>query len=293
MKKIKNQNGLTLLEVIISLAIVSIMVVPVGNMLRMSISTNKKNDVKQHATLLGQEIIEEIDVLNNMDKNRLKFSNIELKAKDFNSNSNLEYYINDYGKSKLNIEISAKLNADLNYDYNYIDTEKNLDGNFNLETNSQNVQIKDAVNDKFIASFNNTSSEPVKFEIIKEESKVKLIINEDRNNIVILSNDVNINSLKIMMYLTNKYVTNDDLNIDIYNNSGIDLELLVKKSYDSKGDVLIENKFGKLTIYNNIRDKEEIEENKIKDLYNINIKIRDNKNILFEGNLNKNIGIID
>ncbi|MDO4926685.1 MAG: prepilin-type N-terminal cleavage/methylation domain-containing protein [Turicibacter sp.] len=54
------RKGLTLIEVIISLALFSLIAIPVFGFANMSVETNKKAELKQQAALLGQSIFEEL-----------------------------------------------------------------------------------------------------------------------------------------------------------------------------------------------------------------------------------------
>lgn len=54
------RKGLTLIEVVISLAIFSLLAIPVAGFINTSVKMNKKAEFKQQATLLGQSILEEL-----------------------------------------------------------------------------------------------------------------------------------------------------------------------------------------------------------------------------------------
>lgn len=58
MKKVK--KGMTLLEVVISLAIIAIMIIPLMNSLLTAVRANKKGEEVQDAKLLGQQFIEKL-----------------------------------------------------------------------------------------------------------------------------------------------------------------------------------------------------------------------------------------
>ncbi|MGL4454007.1 MAG: type IV pilus modification PilV family protein [Sarcina sp.] len=58
MKKVK--KGMTLLEVVISLAIIAIMIIPLMNSLLTAVRANKKGEEVQNAKLLGQQFIEKL-----------------------------------------------------------------------------------------------------------------------------------------------------------------------------------------------------------------------------------------
>ena len=60
MKKLSKKKGLTLIEIIISLAILSIIVIPLGNLALTSVKMEKDSEVKLRANTVAQQIIEYI-----------------------------------------------------------------------------------------------------------------------------------------------------------------------------------------------------------------------------------------
>ena len=56
----KKKNGATLLEVIIALAIISIMMVPIMNSVLQSVTFNKKSEDLKEAKLIGQQVVENL-----------------------------------------------------------------------------------------------------------------------------------------------------------------------------------------------------------------------------------------
>lgn len=61
---VKNKKGITLLEVVISIAILSIIIVPISMMINTSVKTNKNSESKQQATVIAQKLIEDLKVKN-------------------------------------------------------------------------------------------------------------------------------------------------------------------------------------------------------------------------------------
>lgn len=61
LKKLKQKKkGFTLLEIVIALAVIGIMMIPLGSALFTSVRTNKMGEIKQESKLISQEIIEKI-----------------------------------------------------------------------------------------------------------------------------------------------------------------------------------------------------------------------------------------
>lgn len=87
MKIPSKKKGLTLIEIIISLAILSIVIIPLGNLALTSVRIEKDSEIKLKANTIAQQIIEYIKepsvTLNNIDT-ALKVENLSLT--DFNNN---------------------------------------------------------------------------------------------------------------------------------------------------------------------------------------------------------------
>ncbi|MDZ7548384.1 type IV pilus modification PilV family protein, partial [Clostridium perfringens] len=59
-EKLKAKYGMTLIEVIISVTLLSILVVPLSGLVISSLKTNKGAEHKQKASYIGQKVLEEI-----------------------------------------------------------------------------------------------------------------------------------------------------------------------------------------------------------------------------------------
>ncbi|MCF0239605.1 MAG: prepilin-type N-terminal cleavage/methylation domain-containing protein [Streptococcus gallolyticus] len=120
------KKGVTLLEVIVSVAILAVISVPVGGMLITSVKTNKQVEDKQKAALLGQEILEEIKVVEFDDLGVTKLSNgIEIEKDSVNTDGLITY------KATSNNEVNGfNVSIDLVQDKNSIfgQTVANIEG---------------------------------------------------------------------------------------------------------------------------------------------------------------------
>lgn len=61
---VKNKKGITLLEVVISIAILSIIIVPISMMVITSVKTSNNSQNKQQATVVAQKLIEDLKINN-------------------------------------------------------------------------------------------------------------------------------------------------------------------------------------------------------------------------------------
>ena len=125
------RKGMTLIEVVISLALFSILAIPVAAFVNGSISLNKKAEVKQQASLLGQSVLEELGLISQLyiGENEGLFGSTsvtlkkesdcesalycikELNISDFEVNLNLNP-LNETLSSLYEIEVVIKLNQD-------------------------------------------------------------------------------------------------------------------------------------------------------------------------------------
>ena len=80
------RKGMTLIEVVISLALFSMLSIPVAMFVNTSVSMNKKSELKQQATLLGQSILEELASIDKLlvgINNLFGKGNVEILDADF------------------------------------------------------------------------------------------------------------------------------------------------------------------------------------------------------------------
>lgn len=152
MRKIK--KGATLLEVVIALAIISIMMIPLANGLLASVRFNKSAESIQTAKLLSQQLVEKLKIQNKIEQNStIKFhdTNIELLNK-INTGKNI---------------IPMKSSDDIN--------GFNLSGEIIEESNI--VSINKVYNDKISNNEINDEIEIFIYLDIDENEKVKGYIN--------------------------------------------------------------------------------------------------------------------
>ena len=83
----KKKKASTLLEVIISLALVALLVGPAMNMIVASVKNIQKTKVKEKAELIGKQIVEEIKALDleNLSIGSITLSNNVVLTKDITS----------------------------------------------------------------------------------------------------------------------------------------------------------------------------------------------------------------
>lgn len=103
------RNGFTLIEVIISLAIFSILSIAIFNFINVSVKTNQKSEITQQATLLGQSLLEELGSLNQLkigNNELFGLSNVTIEEENCSNN---QYCINDLNINDFNVDVSMNL----------------------------------------------------------------------------------------------------------------------------------------------------------------------------------------
>ena len=65
-KKIK-RKGYTLLEVILSVALIALLLVPISNMIMTAMKSSKRADIRQDGAVVGQQVLEELKTYDNLD----------------------------------------------------------------------------------------------------------------------------------------------------------------------------------------------------------------------------------
>lgn len=307
--KLKSNKGFSLLEVLVSVTLIGIMIIPITNMVTTSIKTNKKSETKQYATLLGQEILEQLDLLEDGAKyqDNIKQSLITLPSGDLLKGNNLGYYNLYYSLEKkveantYLIEVTLDKNESIDYNYGEIDgdnqdnlqispetvldfkkTSSDINGPIQVVYNSKTYNVKPIIDS------NNTVK--IDLKVMKDEDNLIKSIQLNETEIDIQESNFN---NKLMLNLTKEYTfkSENGLNIDVYNNINPKLELYIKRSYKCDERVYTTNKQGVLKVINNLRDEEEMKTNKIHNFYNIQVKVSKDGNELFKSYANRNLKI--
>lgn len=220
--KAKNK-GLTLVEVVISLAIFSLLAVPVAGFVNSSVKMNKKSEVKQQATLLGQSILEE---LASVDK-------LVVGMNQLFGKSNVEILESDScGGSQFCIKRLELDKFDIDLNFNYLDEEQESSRSI-VATNVKQGLLITVENKDIYGKIQDEQASN-----IEKQDQDELIITIDSNNKVLISNR------RESKYLDGT-LTNGNVLIELQNNN---------KSHELK-KIMINNS-SNLTIYGCIDNKE-------------------------------------
>ncbi len=150
-KKVNKKKGITLIEVIISVALIAILLIPLTNLVMTSIKKNKKAENKQEATNLGQKIVEELKAQDS------------IQLHDFNSTTNKGKYttldgfemtvekVSDPDPSVEKWKMEGKGNHGLTIEANFVKNNK-------VKYNNNKAEVDNLIDSKYAVVIDFTGS---------------------------------------------------------------------------------------------------------------------------------------
>lgn len=297
-RKINAKKGMTLIEVIISVTLLSILIVPISGFMLSSLKNNISSEKKREASYIGQKILEELkayDYINLKEDSEGDYFELLDGDKIYKDSKNnffeAEFERNIYGKSigndKRNLRnYNVKLTIEKDESFKYEDInnlEINNDADYKIDfINGNNITIVNSNVEKV-----NTFSGDIEINITKDSNQFNLGI-YDKNN-----SDTKIDEIKkekksnkILLYMTSSYTI--EPNIEINNDTDEVIYVYVIKQNNFSSTVNIITNKGKIVLL----EEKEISSNNIRDMYIYSVIVRDDKeNILFEGKSSNNINI--
>lgn len=268
---VKKKKAMTLIEVLVSLAIFAIIVVPLGILVTTSVRTNKKSENLQKYSLAAQKIIESIKAQHEAEGS----GNIELNITDTpqymtqmgtttdTSKYNLGYSITgaDIGMGdNVKADITYQRKSDISYQPNEV-TSTTYDATINI-TGTNTFTLSSA-------SISNTYSSKGNIEIVSDDSTIKINNASDSSNIVTLSSITNaVKKVKIINSASN------DVTISADNNStGSDtiLSMYTFKNDSSSGSINCSPESSNVRVYSNLQQI--TDGSNIKGVYDVHVNI--------------------
>ena len=295
----KMKKGLTLIELIISLALLGIIIVPIGGYALGSIKNSLESEKKQKASFIGQRFLEEIKaydeiVLKTSEEGKKYFQLLDgeiiFKEQDSSEVKDEhgvikklpEIYRGNFEKD--NFKLETEIKEDEIFKYNNINNLENItDETFTLNLRASvgiaSLEIKENLTK--VSDFRNdlviTLEENLKIKIDDSLTEQELVSDSSSNN---LKNTIIINIEK--SFSLNK-------KIEIRNKTGKTINIYVVKDKASTGQVNVFATEGSVFINDEIDLYEENIDGK---KFNYSIKVRDKKNkLIFEGNSSSNLNL--
>lgn len=269
------KKGMTLIEAIISVALLSVLIIPISGLVMTSINTNKRAEIKQEATYIGQKLLEEMKVYDEIILGVTKEFQL-LNGQKITKVGESDNFVGKFIVDKYDVELSLNKDNQFVYDNNIVSNEINTNemdvvvefvSNNTIKYNNVNYVISDNLT---IKTPNNDTDE---LEVINGNGTVifKVTKASERKN-------------KILFVINNDF--KGDVNIDFHNERDEEVSIYVKKNSAVTGNLNINAFRGKIRIYNNINNEDK---NKIGNLYNINVVVKNKGNELFKGEVLQNI----
>ena len=301
--KVKAKKGMTLIEVIISVALLAILIVPLSGLVMSSLKNNISAEYRQKASYIGQKVLEElkaydkITLKNDAGKKYFELLDGDEIIQDLKEDSTGNTFKGSYdrtiyggasesaGKDDNLYNVEVKLEKDLNFQYENVNNlDKNNNAAFILNflrdsSNNNIIKIKD----------NSDNSYAISNELIMELDKNSnnlIVYKKNESTPLVTVNKTNVDNNTIVLYIKEGFSQN--INIEFKNNTEETVEIHL-----ISGD----NNYSKFKIYSSIGDvilyeEKQIEENPVADMYNYKVKVKDRENnILFEGSSSKNVNI--
>lgn len=283
----KKKRGFTLVEVIISLAIISIMIIPAMNMIVNSTRNIQKAKQREQAELIGKEVIEEIKAINLSglaapSSTKVLSSGITLNKETDSIKGNGTI------KDKYKVEVTLVKKSDITY----AEEIHNYDDELDVSINSNNLIIENS-NGREILKENITGrltivvtneNDVIKMGLKKteDESEVPISFYNEVKSIVVdgkKPGNIRFNLLD--------QETAVNINFIIQNNIDSEFNLCISRS---KGTGLSsEEKIDELSKGSVIITKQEFTPDEMGDIYDLNVKVTREEEVLFEGKGYKNI----
>lgn len=301
--KVKAKKGMTLIEVIISVALLSILIVPLSGLVMSSLKNNISAEYRQKASYIGQKVLEElkaydkITLKNDTGKKYFELLDGDEIIQDLKEDSTGNTFKGSFdrtiyggasesaGKDDNLYNVEVKLEKDLNFQYENVNNlDKNNNAAFILNflrdsSNNNIVKIKD----------NPENSYAVSNELIMELDKNSnnlIVYKENDSTPLVTVNKKKADNNTIVLYIKEGFSKN--VNIEFKNNIEETVEIHLISGDNNSSKFKIYSSIGDVILY----EEKQIEENPVADMYNYKVKVKDRENnILFEGSSSKNVNI--
>ena len=281
--KLKSKKGMTLIEVIISVALLAILIIPLSGLVMSSLKNNIDSEDMQKASYIGQKVLEELkayDEITLQDNSTEKYfelldgDKIVQKDKEFLGSFDRNVYGSpSNGKDKDIYRVEVKVEKDANFQYENIDNlDKYNDVGFRLNFTSNKINDANITANKLIMEL--------------DQNLKKLVVSNENEATPILTiekTDINKN---IILDIRNDFYK--DVNIEFINKSEEFVEIYMIKDWNNPSKIKLYSSSGNVILY----EENKAEENKIGDMYNYTVMVKDKRNnLLFQGTSNNNVNI--
>lgn len=281
MKMTKDKiKGITLIEVIISVALLSILIIPVSGMVMTSLKTNKKSEYKQKSAYIGQKILEEIKVYNDIKlQSNSSFQLLDGEFINKYIEADKKYdFIGDFTRDGYKINVTLKKDNIFKYEDSNNNKINIINSDFDFKINLLNAPLQEVSDNDVILPINVSRKLVLK---VDGTSSIEIsLLDKDKVTELLSGSKSNEVKRKILLYLDSSFKNQTITEIEVENESNNEIEIYVKRNEESTGKLNIKSTKGKVKIYNNIVD---VQNRNIGDLYNIEVTVSRGNDVLFNG----------
>lgn len=268
------KKGMTLIEAIISVALLSILIIPVSTMIINSVNTTKSAATKQEGTFIGQKLLEEIksyEKINLKGTDKFQLLDGEFIIKENDGSKGYDYY-GHFERNGFDVEV--RLIKSSSFDYEVIDKTR-----YAFKINDSEIISKSG------NIYNLDSSKELNLRI---NGEIATISNEGEASPSLTQSFEN---NKVIIELDKEFSKNTKLNI--INNSVSEVSVYVKKFNSTPGDIIFNNTEGIGMVKKIINTIDESGNDSLDavlgDLYEINVSVSKGGDEKFRGQSMSNI----
>ncbi len=254
--RVYKKKALTLIEVVISLAILFIIMIPVSTMTIQTIKMNKQAEDKQQATIIAQKLMEEVKSLTKY-TNRMLEGGVNIQEDE---NSSLDYKITGEIEG-FRVEGTIKPSVDYK--------GKNIDETSKVEVDGTVKIKKEGFNNIIYVDEIFAIGNPSEFYINKKDTGTELIFKNSTSTV-----NKTIPSTKSVVEIIAEKDTSNQYNIRVSNVTNETLKVYCYKYNNSTVEFNVINEKGKVVYYDNlIKQEPSIEGSTLNRVYDIYIKV--------------------
>lgn len=256
------RKGMTLLEVIVSIAILGIIIVPMSNMILTSVKTNKRGEDKQQAVYLAQQVLEAFKNVSAFeDNNGFTAQSFSLNGNAYNlsvgstvNTDPLTVRFNDLniGDYTLRVTLGRMQNANI---YNNTATN-NVSADYKLIVSGQDDVRVVSLNDSTSSSISGTPNSiyiTLKGTKANGSNGYSLLVKKNENdsdNNALYNLDRDTFNSSISLSFDTSYESSHQFSINLYNDTTNNVDIYVNTPAGKNVDCVVNNIKGTITNYN-------------------------------------------
>lgn len=281
-KIIQSEKGLTLIEVIISLTILLVMTLAISSLIGVVSNGKRMAEQKQEAMLLGQQVMEELQLVENIHKVSMGYELQLSTVGSLRNNQSTEEGGYQLTSDQYTVNVELRRNIDVTESLsNEVDFGIILD--IKQEGNMFRVTKRGEESKSIL--IDGSSRGNLTIDYYKDNDNFKFRVFTEP--VIIVANDEKINHTNILLSFDENFEPANPLPILIFNQSESNLSFYFQNLSSNSSYLSIEGETRGITFYNDFIEKEELKG----DLFEIRVQIKQQDKVLFETYGNKKFKI--